>query len=84
MNVCGFYWNIKGWNFFELYFKFEEIYNLLFEKVDEIVECILILGGIFVYVFFEYIEVSKISEVKNIIEGIVVVENFLVGYSMFI
>lgn len=46
INVCGYYWNIKGVNFFELYVKFEEIYIDLIIKVDELVECILILGYI--------------------------------------
>ena len=41
MNARGFHWNIKGRDFFELHVKFEEIYNLLLEKVDEIAERIL-------------------------------------------
>ena len=38
MNARGFHWNIKGANFFELHAKFEEVYNDLLLKVDEIAE----------------------------------------------
>ena len=38
MNVRGFHWNIKGENFFELHEKFEEVYNDLQVKIDEIAE----------------------------------------------
>ena len=84
MNARGFHWNIKGRNFFELHVKFEEIYNLLLEKVDEIAERILTLGGTPVHAFSEYIEDSKISEAKNITEGTAAVENLLAGYSTLI
>ncbi|GGE98213.1 MULTISPECIES: Dps family protein [Pseudoalteromonas] len=84
MNARGFHWNIKGRNFFELHLKFEEIYNLLLEKVDEIAERILTLGGTPVHAFSEYIEASKISEAKNITEGTAAVENLLAGYSTLI
>ena len=84
MNLRGFHWNIKGKKFFELHLKFEEIYNLLLEKVDEIAERILTLGGTPVHAFSEYIEDSKISEAKNITEGTAAVENLLAGYSTLI
>ena len=37
-NVRGFHWNIRGERFFELHVKFEELYNDLFLKIDEIAE----------------------------------------------
>jgi starvation-inducible DNA-binding protein len=37
-NTRGFHWNIKGQNFFELHLKFEELYNDLLLKIDEIAE----------------------------------------------
>ena len=36
MNVRGFHWNIKGERFFELHAKFEETYDDLLLKIDEI------------------------------------------------
>lgn len=43
-NTRGFHWNIKGGKFFELHLKFEELYNDLLLKVDEVAERILTLG----------------------------------------
>ena len=64
MNARGFHWNIKGRNFFELHLKFEEIYNLLLLKVDEIAERILTLDGAPLHAFSDYLEVSEIKEAK--------------------
>ena len=35
-NTRGFHWNIKGEKFFELHVKFEELYNDLVLKIDEV------------------------------------------------
>ena len=37
-NTRGLHWNIKGSKFFELHLKFEELYNNLLLKVDEVAE----------------------------------------------
>ena len=71
-------------NFFELHIKFEEIYNLLLEKVDEIAERILTLDGAPLHAFSDYLEVSEIKEAKNISDGTAAVENLLAGYSTLI
>ena len=42
-NTRGYHWNIKGEKFFELHLKFEELYNDLFIKIDEVAERILTL-----------------------------------------
>ena len=84
MNARGFHWNIKGRNFFELHVKFEEIYNLLLLKVDEIAERILTLDGAPLHAFSDYLEVSEIKEAKGISDGVTAVENILAGYSTLI
>ncbi len=61
-NVRGYHWNIKGVNFFELHEKFEEIYNDLVVKVDEIAERILTLGQTPNNAFSQYLETSRIKE----------------------
>lgn len=38
MNLRGFHWNIKRASFFELHVKYEELYNDINLKVDEIAE----------------------------------------------
>lgn len=77
MNSRGFHWNIKGQNFFELHLKFEEIYNDLLLKVDEIAERILTLGGTPDHTFSEYLKTSKISEVTNVSNGKKAIKNIL-------
>ncbi|HOH54849.1 MAG TPA: ferritin-like domain-containing protein, partial [Paludibacteraceae bacterium] len=44
-NLRGFHWNLKGKDFFINHAKFEELYDNAAEKVDEIAERILMLGG---------------------------------------
>ncbi|CAH9065879.1 hypothetical protein PSECIP111951_03457 [Pseudoalteromonas holothuriae] len=84
MNARGFHWNIKGRNFFELHLKFEEIYNLLLEKVDEIAERILTIEGKPLHAFSDYLEASKITEAKNISDGTEALNNLLNGYKTLI
>ncbi|WP_439291336.1 Dps family protein [Lonepinella koalarum] len=62
MNVRGYHWNIKGVQFFSLHEKFEEYYDDLVEKIDEIAERILTLGYIPSNIFSEYLKVSKVQE----------------------
>ncbi len=69
MNTRGFHWNIKGANFFELHAKFEELYNDLLVKVDEIAERILTLGNTPVHSYSQYIKQSAIQEQTNITGG---------------
>ena len=80
MNVRGFHWNIKGEKFFELHLKFEEIYNDLQVKIDEIAERILTLGHTPVHAYSSYNEVSAIKEVKNVSQGRAAVEHLLEAF----
>lgn len=65
MNVRGFHWNIKGNKFFELHVKFEELYNDLLIKVDELAERVLTLGGQPVHAYSDYLKTSEIKEAVN-------------------
>ena len=65
MNVRGYHWNIKGVSFFSLHEKFEEYYDNLVEKVDEIAERILTLGHTPIHAFSEYLTKSRIKEHQN-------------------
>jgi len=65
MNVRGFHWNIKGNKFFELHVKFEELYNDLQVKIDEIAERVLTLGHTPMHSFTDYLETSEIKSVTN-------------------
>jgi starvation-inducible DNA-binding protein len=69
MNVRGFHWNITGEKFFELHAKFEELYNDLVLKVDEVAERILTLGHTPMHTFSDYTKLSAVKEAKNISNG---------------
>jgi len=84
MNVRGFHWNIKGRDFFELHVKFEELYDSLVIKVDEIAERILTLEGKPLHSFSEYFKVAKIEEVVNVTSGVDGVQSILDTYKVII
>ena len=65
-NTRGLHWNIKGEKFFELHLKFEELYNNLLLKVDEVAERILTLGGTPLHTFEDYLKSSSLKSGKNI------------------
>lgn len=76
-NTRGFHWNIKGKYFFELHEKFEELYDDLLVKIDEIAERILTLGDVPVHNYSEYLKMSKVKESGHISDGIEASENIL-------
>lgn len=69
MNVRGFHWNIKGEKFFELHVKFEELYNDLVVKIDELAERIVTLGHTPLHAFEDYLSISQVRPEKNISAG---------------
>lgn len=69
INARGFHWNITGDKFFELHAKFEELYNDLLLKIDEVAERVLTLGYIPLHTFSDYLHTSTIKEAKNISDG---------------
>ena len=69
-NVRGFHWNIQGEKFFELHLKFEELYNDLFVKIDEVAERILTLGEVPHHKFTDYQAISAIVESNETTDGL--------------
>jgi starvation-inducible DNA-binding protein len=76
-NTRGYHWNIKGEKFFELHLKFEELYNDLFTKIDEVAERILTLGHSPAHSFSEYKDLSDIEESGKVTDGRQAVEGVL-------
>lgn len=76
-NSRGYHWNIKGENFFELHEKFEELYDDLLVKIDEVAERILTLGYAPNHRYSDYIQVSGIEESDHIADGKAAVEEIL-------
>lgn len=64
-NVRGFHWNVRGEKFFELHLKFEELYNDLFLKIDEVAERILTLGETPMHTFEDYLKSGNIPVAKD-------------------
>ena len=79
-NTRGAHWNIKGDQFFTLHIKFEELYDNLVLKIDEIAERILTLGYTPNHNFSDYIQLSTIKESKEVSDGTKCVENILSSF----
>ena len=83
-NTRGAHWNIKGDQFFTLHIKFEELYDNLVLKIDEIAERILTLGYTPNHNFSDYIQLSTIKESKEVSDGTKCVENILSSFKTVI
>lgn len=84
INTRGFHWNIKGDNFFELHAKFEEQYNDLQLKIDEIAERILTLGFTPYHSFSNYLENAEVEEAQNVTDGKTALRSILESYEIII
>jgi len=83
-NVRGYHWNIKGEKFFELHLKFEELYNDLLLKIDEIAERILTLGHAPDHRFTNYQQISGIQENCIMYNGDTAVRDILSSFKIII
>jgi len=83
-NIRGFHWKIKGSNFFELHLKFEELYNDLFIKIDDVAERILTLGGEPQHNFSKYLVKSDINEFTTSFDGKIAVEEILNSFKVLL
>lgn len=68
-NTRGYHWNIKGDSFFVLHEKFEELYNDLMVKIDEVAERILTLGYTPDHQYSKYNGIAEISESGKVTDG---------------
>ena len=83
-NTRGYHWNIRGEKFFELHLKFEELYNDLILKIDDIAERILTLGHIPAHNYSEYKMLSAIEESQEMSNGKKAVINILDSFKKII
>ena len=83
-NTRGFHWNIKGEKFFELHVKFEELYNDLLLKIDEVAERILTLGHTPEHTYSAYAEMAGIKESPKVSDGMKAVEHVLGSFKVLI
>ncbi|MGC4128145.1 MAG: Dps family protein [Bergeyella sp.] len=83
-NTRGAHWNIKGEQFFTLHPKFEELYDSLVLKIDEIAERILTLGATPNHNYSDYLATSAIKESKEVSDANKCVENILASFKTVI
>lgn len=83
-NTRGYHWNIKGDKFFELHVKFEELYNDLLLKIDEVAERILTLGHSPNHRYSDYKKVSQIAESSKVSDGMAAVSDILDSFKIII
>lgn len=83
-NTRGYHWNIKGEKFFELHLKFEELYNDLLLKIDEVAERILTLGYAPNHRYSDYTKISQIQESQQVSDGMKAVEDILNSFKIII
>jgi starvation-inducible DNA-binding protein len=82
--VRGYHWNIKGEKFFELHLKFEELYNDLLLKIDEVAERILTLGASPNHQYSVYAKSAKIVESAQVSDGLKAVEGILAAFQIIV
>jgi starvation-inducible DNA-binding protein len=83
-NVRGYHWNIRGDKFFELHSKFQELYEDLFVKIDEVAERIQTLGHVPNHKFSIYQKEAKVKESTEVADGIKDVKDILESLSIII
>jgi starvation-inducible DNA-binding protein len=83
-NTRGYHWNIRGEKFFELHLKFEELYDDLVIKIDEIAERILTLGHTPNHNYSDYRTISRVQESTEVSDGLKAVENILNSFRTII
>ena len=83
-NVRGYHWNVKGDKFFELHMKFEELYNDLVLKIDEVAERILTLGHTPEHRYSQYISTADIKESSEVTDGYKGVSNILDAFQVLL
>lgn len=83
-NTRGYHWNIRGEKFFELHLKFEELYNDLLLKIDEVAERILTLGYAPQHNYSAYRKMATIPESEQVSDGKKAVQEILNSFQVII
>lgn len=84
INARGFHWNITGDKFFELHLKFEELYNDLLIKIDEVAERVLTLGYTPFHAFSDFLQHAQVEEVSHVSDGTVAIQKILDAFSILL
>ncbi len=68
-NLRTMHWLVKGANFYQLHKLYEELYTETAETVDEVAERILMLGGIPLHTYSDYLKTAKVAVVTAVPNG---------------
>lgn len=81
----NYHWNIKGKDFFTIHAKLEEYYDEVSEKIDEMAEHILSLGGQPLGTLKDYLETTKLEEAENKkVDSTLILNEVIKDYSMLL
>jgi starvation-inducible DNA-binding protein len=78
-SVRGFHWNVKGENFFELHKKFEKLYDLLIENIDDLAERVNTIGFNPLHAYSDYLKNSIHKEITGVSDGNECVKHVVAG-----
>lgn len=84
INTRGFHWNITGEKFFELHVKFEQLYNDIALKIDEVAERIRTLGNVPKHSFSDYLKDSQIKAITNVSDGKQAIKHILDAFTIIL
>ena len=76
-NLRGFHWNIKGRAFFTLHAVFEQYYNEMAQRIDQVAERILMLGSTPLHTYRDYLETGKLKVRQNVSEAEKAIDDIL-------
>lgn len=80
----NFHWNIVGKSFFDLHLKFEEIYDDVKLKVDEIAERILTLRYQPTSNLSEYLKISNLKESKATLSDVEMIDTLIDDHTLIL
>lgn len=80
----NFHWNIVGKSFFDLHLKFEEMYDDVKLKVDEIAERILTLRYQPTSNLSEYLKISNLKESKATLSDVEMIDTLIDDHTLIL
>jgi starvation-inducible DNA-binding protein len=68
-NLRTMHWLVKGPDFYQLHKMYEELYNETAETIDEVAERILMVGGVPLHTYSDYLANSRVAVLAQVPEG---------------
>lgn len=81
VKVHNYHWYVRGEKFFTLHVKFEEIYNDITLKMDEVAERLLTIKGSPVATMKEFLDITTIQEADGKEDASKMVQNLIEDFA---